>query len=77
MILSVWARPAELCKDTEGGRGREGGRESKREREKERESESKGKRKRENAQEAKKVDSQAAQTSEKEGGEESEIMRRD
>lgn len=53
-MLSVWARPTELCRDTEEERERE----SAREREK-----------RENAQEAKKVDSRAAQTSEKETGE--------
>lgn len=47
-MLSVWARPTELCRDTEEERERE---------------------KRENAQEAKKVDSRAAQTSEKETGE--------
>lgn len=55
-MLSVWARPTELCRDTEEERERESTR--KREREK-----------RENAQEAKKVDSRAAQTSEKETGE--------
>lgn len=68
MILSVWARPAELCKDTEGegGREREGGRGR----------ECKSKRKtRECPRGIGKVDSQAAQTSEKEGGEGEESQR--
>ena len=60
VILSVWARPTELCIQRERHREREReGVEREREREREREE-------RENAQEAKKVDSQAAQTSAKE-----------
>lgn len=54
VMLSVWARPTELCRDTEEEREREHAQERE---------------KRENAQEAKKVDSRAAQTSEKETGE--------